>query len=120
MVDTLPFDVFWAWLTTHPNCILRAGAGDAVIYDDEPYHWHFAAEGNEMLLVQVVRGKRMVGELFIDPERVTYVQSTPGDVEGEFPFELVSETGGERYVQYYFVMTHGYEEAESPDPSRVH
>ena len=120
MVDTLPFDTFWNWLTTHPNCIVRAGSGDAVLYDDEPYHWHFTAESDETLLVQVIRGKRLVGELFIEPERVAYVQSVPTEVEGEFTFELVAETEGERFAAYFFVMAHGYEEAESSGPTRVH
>ena len=31
---TLPFEKFWNWLVTHPNCILRAGTPEAVLYDD--------------------------------------------------------------------------------------
>lgn len=120
MVDTLPFDSFWKWLTNHANCILRAGGGDAVLYDDEDYHWHLAAEDAETLLVQVVRGKRLVGELFLDPERVTFVQAVDEDGEGEVTFELVSETGDDRYVLFFFVLAHGYEEAQEPSPRHVH
>jgi len=120
MVDTLSFDMFWNWLTMHPNCILRAGGGDAVLYDDESYHWHFSSDNEGTLLIQVVRGKRMVGELFLEPERVAYVQAVPSDVEGEFTFELMTETDGERYASYFFVMAHGYEEADSVDSPRVH
>lgn len=120
MVDTLPFDTFWTWLNAHPNCILRAGAGEAVLYDDEDYHWHLASEDAQTLLVQVVRGKRLVGELFLDPERVTYVQATEGEGEGEVTFELVSETGDDRFVLFFFVLAHGYEEAQEPGPRHVH
>ena len=40
---------FWNWLAAHPNCILRAGTPEAVLYDDEEFHWHFAAEGGGTL-----------------------------------------------------------------------
>ncbi|MGB6366978.1 MAG: hypothetical protein WBG93_09130, partial [Thermoanaerobaculia bacterium] len=58
---TLSLEAFWSWLLTHPNCIVRAGTREAVIYDDEDLHWHLANEGPETLLVQLVRGKRLVG-----------------------------------------------------------
>ena len=45
----------------HPNCIVRAGTPEAIMYDDEDLHWHFAVEGTSTLLVQVLRGKRLMG-----------------------------------------------------------
>src|SRR6185503_1298854 len=56
---TLSFEPFWNWLVSHPNCILRAGTPDTVIYDDEDLHWHFGAEGDSTMSVQVLRGKRL-------------------------------------------------------------
>ncbi len=44
---TLAFDEFWRWLVLHPNCIVRAGTADSVLYDDDDLHWHFANEGPE-------------------------------------------------------------------------
>lgn len=118
---TLSFDDFWRWLVTHPNCILRAGTLETVLHDDEDFHWHFASEGpGSYLVVQVLRGKRLVGELFIEPEQVTYVQGTPGDEEGEFVFQLISETETDRTGVYFFVMAHAYETEESFTPGRIH
>ena len=117
---TLPFDVFWEWVVTHPNCILRAGSRDVVIYDDEDYHWHFGHEGSEALLVQVVRGKRLVGELLIQRERIAYVQGIFGDQEGEFVFELISGDEQEQASIYFFVLSHGYEGDTDTPPGRIH
>ena len=117
---TLPFDVFWGWLVTHPNCIVRAGTPEAVLYDDEDLHWVFSSEEG-YLLVQVLRGKRLMGELLLEPEPVTYVESTVGDQEGEYVFELIAETPNDRLVTCFFVLVHGYEdEAEDAPHSRIH
>lgn len=116
---TLDFDAFWNWLVTHPNCVLRAGTPEAVLYDDEEYHWHFAMEGSETLLVQVLRGKRLVGELLLAPEQIAYVQGTPGDQEGEYVFELISENETDRASLYFFILAHGYDDEQLPR-GRVH
>jgi hypothetical protein len=120
MADALPFTTFWNWLMSHPNCILRAGTPDCVLYDDEDLHWHFAAEGAETLLVQALRGKRLVGEILLAPEDVAYVQAGAGDTEGEHSFELIAETESDRAVAYFFVLSHAYEEQEGVSPGHVH
>ena len=119
---TLPFDAFWSWLVTHPNCILRAGTPEVVIYDDDDLHWHFAAEDPETLLVQVLRGKRFVGELLIRPEQVSYVQGAPAEQENEYSFEAIAETERDRFAAYFFILTHGFDEADESTFSegRVH
>ena len=117
---TLPFDVFWVWLMGHPNCILRAGTPEAVIYDDEDLHWHFAAEEPDTLVVQVLRGKLLVGELLIAPEQIAFVQGGRGDREDEFVFEVITETEVERSPAYFFVLIHGFDEEGEFSPSRVH
>lgn len=116
---TLSFDEFWNWLIRHPNCILRAGTQDMVFYDDEDFHWHFALEGADTPLVQIIRGKRLVGELLIAQDRIAYVQGVPGDVEGEHVFDLVVESEIDRLTAYFFVLSHAFDEASgSPgDPS---
>lgn len=118
---TLPFETFWNWLISHPDCILRAGTPETVLYDDEYLHWIFAAEAPGTLLVQVLHGKRPMGEMFIEAEPISYVQGGAGDREGEFVFELVAETEADRMVTYFFVMVHGYEpEGEEAHAPRVH
>ena len=117
---TVPFDTFWTWLMIHPNCILRAGTPEAVLYDDEDLHWHFAAEAPHTLLVQVLRGKRLLGELLLDPEQVTYVQGLPPEREDEYVFELVAEDGGERVAIFFFVLVHGFDDESGLSPARVH
>ena len=49
-------------------------------------HWHFAAEGSESQVVQLFRGKRVVGELVVTPTDVTYVQGMRGE-EDEYVFD---------------------------------
>lgn len=117
---TLTFQDFWTWLLAHPNCIVRAGTPDAVLYDDEDLHWHFAMEDAEHLLVQVLRGKRMVSEMWVLSEAVTYVQALQGEQEDEFLFELVAEDSAQRSVPYYFVMAHSFDGEASFTPGRVH
>ena len=104
----------------HPNCILRAGTPEAVIYDDEDLHWHFAAEEPDTLVVQVLRGKLLVGELLIAPEQIAFVQGGRGDREDEFVFEVITETEVERSPAYFFVLIHGFDEEGEFSPSRVH
>lgn len=118
---TLRFENFWRWLTMHPNCVLRAGTPEAVLYDDDDLHWYIGAEGEGTLLAQVLRGKRLLGELLLDPEQVAYVQVVPPETEGEHVFELISEAGDKAFAAYFFVLTHGFEEGEDPAaPGRVH
>ena len=116
---TLSFEIFWEWLVLHPNCVLRAGTPQSVLYDDEDLHWHFATEGSETLLVQIIRGKRLMGELLVQPERVAYVQAFEGEQEGEHVFELVCETEKERLAAYFFVLAHGFDEEDFPPTGRA-
>ncbi len=121
---TMPFEEFWRWLLAHPNCILRAGTPDSMLYDDDDLHWHFAAEGPETLLVQVLRGKRLLGELLVDPEHITYVQAVPVERPDEHAFELIVENDSERFAAYTFTLIHGVEEADEEKgeftPARIH
>ena len=118
---TLPLEKFWAWLLLHPNCILRAGTPESVLYDDEDYYWHLAVEGGNTLLVQVVRGKRLVAEILLDPEQISYVQAVPPEREGEHVFELIQDGERESFASYFFVLAHGFEDdAEPPSRTRVH
>ena len=111
--NTLPFEAFWVWLAHHPNCILRVGTPEAVLYDDDDLHWQFFAENESTLLIQLVRGKRLAGEILIEPEMIAYVEMHESEKEGEFVFDLISESENERLVAYYLVMAHGYLEDDS-------
>lgn len=118
---TMPFDEFWSWLLAHPNCILRAGTPDSVLYDDEDLHWHLTTEDSNTLLVQVLRGKRLLGELLVDPEQISYVQIAPPERPDEHLFELMVENEQERFAAYHFVLLHGVDEQDgSFSPGRVH
>jgi hypothetical protein len=61
-----------------------------------------------------------VGEVYVEPDQVAYVQASLGEQEGEYLFELISETKTDRFVAYYFVLSHGYEEESPFTPARVH
>ena len=117
-MSTISFESFWSWLVQHPNCIVRAGTPDAVLLDDEDLHWHFASDG-PILFVQVIRGKRLMGELILEPERIAYVQALTEEGEGEHGFELISESERERVAAYFFVLSHGFEEQELSGSGRA-
>jgi hypothetical protein len=114
---TLPFNKFWTWLQAHANCILRAGTPEVLLFDHEEYHWHLAAEDEMTLLVQLVRGKELIGEILILPADIAYVDSIVGESE-EVTFELIAETETTREAIYHFVMAHGYDEADQPTARR--
>ena len=66
------------------------------------------------MLVQLVRGKDLVGELLVFAGEIAYVQTEPGEAEGEHVFECIIETEASREVAYHFVMAHEYDEVEHP------
>lgn len=115
---TLDLTEFWAWLVVHPNCILRAGTPETIVYDDPDIHWSFGAEENETLVVQAVRGKRPFGEILVSPEQVSWVHGFAGEVDNEYVFELMADSDTEPFAAYFFVMTHGLDE-ENPS-TKVH
>ena len=118
--STMTLESFWEWLTQHPNCVLRAGTPTTLVYDDDDYHWHFGQDSSGGLLTQVIRGKRLVGELLLTPEEIAFVQGAPGDQEGEFVFELFGrDEHGQGPVAFY-VMTHGLETEDESNRGQVH
>lgn len=112
VATTMSFEKFWTWLRGHVNCIVRAGTPETVLFDHEDFHWTVLTEDDHTLLVQVSRGKELVGEVVVFPNEIAYVQTEPGEQEGEFVFECVIETEAAREVAYHFVMAHEYEAAE--------
>ena len=117
---TIPLESFWAWLVNHADCILRAGTPDTVIHDDEDFHWRFGTDDRSFFTVQVLRGKRLMAELVVKPDRVTYVEAVAVENQEEHHFELISETERDPYAAYFFVLAHGYEEAGDSPGGRVH
>jgi hypothetical protein len=116
---TLAFDEFWRWLVLHPNCIVRAGTADSVLYDDDDLHWHFGNEGPDAFLCQLIRGKRLLGEMVIRPDTVSYVQGYRGDHEDEFVFEMIAEGEEDRAAAYFFVLSHAFDAPETPTTGRA-
>ena len=114
---TLPFEKFWMWLQAHANCILRAGTPDAMLFDHDDYHWHLAAEDEMTLIVQLVRGKELVGEMVLLAGEIAYVTAEPNENE-EFIFECIMESEAARDVAYHFVMAHGYDDSDLPSLRR--
>ena len=115
---TLSFEAFWSWLQAHPNCIIRAGTPEAVLYDEENLHWHFTMEGTDTQVVQLVRGKSLVGEMLVAPGDIAYVQGVASEEE-EYVFELISETETDRVAAYYFVVSHAYDGQQRPTSGRA-
>ena len=110
---TIPFEKFWAWLQAHANCILRAGTPDTLLFDHDDYHWHLGAEDEVTLIVQLVRGKDLVGELLMAAAEIAYVHLEATATE-EYIFECVVENATGHEIAYHFVMAHDFEEIEPP------
>lgn len=104
---THSFDSFWNWLQLHPNCLLQVATPEAVLYDDDAFHW-FVGPDQANQVVQQIRGKRLSGEILVDPERVTYVQEMGEERQGEHIFEAVTETPAARLTVYTFIIAHGF------------
>lgn len=115
--NVITFDQFWRWLQSHPNCILGAGTADTALYDDDDLHWHFGVEDDGTLLVQVIRGKQLLGEILIQPREVAYVQSESKGEE-EFLFECIIEAEHERLSAWHFTLSHDYSPEEMPKAGR--
>ncbi len=114
VATTLTFPKFWTWLQGHVNCIVRAGTPEVVLFDHDDFHWTLLAEDDTTRVVQLARGKELVGELVLFPTEIAYVQTEPGEQEGEFLFDCMIETESAREVAYHFVMAHPYETSEHP------
>ncbi len=116
-MDTISFEQFWSWVQGHPNCILRVANATMVLFDDDDYHWHFGVESDTVYFVQVIRGKRYVGELVINPVEVAEVRAQAND-ENEVLFDVTDEAG--RFL-CQFVLSHGYDDEDgvTQPPGRV-
>ena len=116
---TLQFDRFWKWLKRHSSCILRAGTQDSYLYDQEDLHWHLEEDEDRVPVVQLLRGKHVLGELVIEARDVLFVQAVPeaNGEQGQFVFELVGGGGDEPYAVYHFLLAHGFEEEATHRPS---
>lgn len=93
----------------HPNCILRAGTPDVLLFDHDDFHWHLAVEDERTYVVQLARAKELIGELVMLVDDIAYVHCHMSDNE-EFVCECVIESEARRDVAYHFVMTHGYDD----------
>ncbi len=110
--STLTFDRFWRWLKRHPNCIVRAGTPDTTLFDQEDLHWHLEEDEERVPLVQLLRGKQLLGEIAIEVREVLFVQAAP-DPDGEaghFLFELWGGGGDEPFAVYPVAMAHSFAE----------
>jgi hypothetical protein len=103
------FERFWRWLQDHANCVLRVGTNDATLFDHEDLHWDFFDDDEGLSVVQLVRGKALVGEFLIDRSKVALVQPQvdPENVQsGHWTFEVLgAEASG--FIGIYFLMAHG-------------
>ncbi|MBI3182789.1 MAG: hypothetical protein HYZ28_11685 [Myxococcales bacterium] len=112
---SLTFERFWRWLLEHSNCLLRAGTSDAVLYDLEELHWQLDEDEDHNPMIQVVRGKQLVGELVLDVRELLFVQVTrdpDAEESGRYLFELIGGPKEEPFPLYHFLMSHGLEEQE--------
>jgi hypothetical protein len=114
-VRVIDFEQFWRWIQGHPNCILRVANATMILFDDSEYHWHFGVESETTYFVQVIHGKRYVGELVINPTEVAFVHIQVGE-QDEFAFDLLDQ---QHQFLSQFVMSHDYEDEQPVPPGRL-
>ncbi|HSP77584.1 MAG TPA: hypothetical protein VLQ93_03595 [Myxococcaceae bacterium] len=109
---TLPFDRFWDWLQDHPNCILSVATDDSWLYDAEALHWALFSEESGTPVVQLIQGKRLIGEMVLDTSDTLHVQVLPDPENLERGYFLFKVMGGVRAAprpRYTFQLSHGME-----------
>ena len=109
---SLTFDAFWRWVQEHRNCIVRIGAGEAAVMDNELLHWEFFTEDEGRVVCHALMGKSLVGEIVIDRTEVAVVQGSidlDNPQSGCWIFECVGGEHDETFPLYHFVLTHGME-----------
>ena len=74
-------------------------------------------EDDATYVVQLARGKELVGEVVLLVQDIAYVQCEMSDNE-EYVCECIVESEHAREAVYHFVMAHAYDEAEAPGPRR--
>lgn len=118
----LTFERFWKWVSEHPNCVLRAGAGGGTLFDADDLHWDFFdEEDGATAIVQLLKGKGLVGELFIEKGTIVMVQGSldvEGAQQGYWMFECLA--GSAKVPVAHFLMSHGMEGAPSGHSSLKH
>lgn len=108
----LQFEKFWRWLMEHSGCILRAGVYDATFFDLTEFHWVLFEEERQPI-VQIMRGKQLVGEFAIERTNITSVQGTPDldDAQsGHWLFEVFVGGKDDAHPAYQFLMSHGFDQ----------
>jgi hypothetical protein len=111
----LTFDRFWRWMMDHPNCVVRVGSADATLLDHDDFHWEFMDEEDGNTVIQLVKGKALVGELMISRGDIAFVQASL-DVEnvtqGYWLFELIGGPKDDSFTIAHVLMSHGIEQAQ--------
>ena len=111
---TLSFERFWRWLHAHRTCIVRAGASDTYLYDQDDFHWQLDEDPDRSPVVQLCCGKQIIAEVVMDVRDVLFVQVSPSP-EGDqnlYLFEVVGGPKGDPYAMYHLLLTHPFEEVE--------
>ncbi len=118
-ITTLSFEVFWAWLRSHRNCILRVGTPYSILMDHDDYHWDVVTEDEDTQVVQLLRAKDLVGEVIVLASEIAYVQCVPTESEEQL-FECIVETPHSKEILYHFLLSHGYEDEAPPSDRWTH
>jgi hypothetical protein len=113
----IDFERFWAWLGRHANCIIEAGSPDFALFDHDDFHWQVAETPDGERVVQLVRGKDLVGEVAVEANRVLAVHAITME-PGRFRFDLVGAEADE--ALRYFVLAHAFDESKTHARSLQH
>ncbi len=113
---TLTFQAFWAWLKEHANCVVAASWEGGSLFDHDAFHWLFLEEDERQMVLQLVIGKTLVGELIFDGQLIDEVQVVPdpdGVERGQCIAEFLSAPSSGRETLGHVVLAHSIDQAKS-------
>ena len=109
----LGMEAFWEWLQGHPNCILRCGSAETTLFDHDDFHWLFFDEEDRRGIIQMLKGKDLVGEIVIPRRQVRDVRMAvdlESGTDGHWMAELLGGSEAEPEVLFHVLLSHGFEE----------
>jgi hypothetical protein len=109
----LTFPGFWEFLKDHANCVLGASWGPGALFDEDSLHWVLFDREDHHAVLQLIRGKNLVGELVIDPQEIDEVEISPdpeNPQSGHYLAELLSSAARGREPLGHVLLAHGVED----------
>ena len=96
-----------------PHCILRCGSAETTLFDHDDFHWLFFDEEDRRGIIQMLKGKDLVGEIVIPRRSVRDVRMAvdlESGTDGHWMAELLGGSEAEPDVLFHVLLSHGFDE----------